>query len=104
MQMKRSCIVLFSFLMFVVTALSGCDEKTNPVSKVGDSLVGAYERSSAGADQATLNGIRDAIRAYYITHRGYPASLDEIQDLMNSPIDSSRYAYDPDTGMIDLLE
>ena len=102
--MKRVYIVLFSFLILIISVVAGCDEKSNPVSQVGDSLIGAYQRSSSGADQATLNGIRDAIKAYYVTHGTYPASLDEIQDLMNSPIDTSLYTYDPDSGKIDLLE
>jgi hypothetical protein len=90
--------------MFLISLVAGCDEKTNPVSNIGDSLIGAYERSSITADQSTLKGMKDAIRAYHISNGKYPDSLEDIQKLMGSRIDAGLYQYDPESGEITLLK
>ena len=102
--MMQTRISLCFILVFLVSLVAGCDEKTNPVSQVGDGLIGAYERSSITADKSTLKGIKDAIRAYHISNGEYPASLEEVQRLMGSRIDTSLYEYDPDSGEITFLE
>ncbi len=101
--MEQTKILFYVFLIFLISLAAGCEEKTNPVSKYGDSVIGAYERSSITANQSTLQGIKDAIRAYHILNGKYPASLEEIQKLMGSRIDTGLYQYDPESGEITLL-
>jgi hypothetical protein len=102
--MEQTKIVFYVFLIFLIALVSGCEEKTNPVSKVGDRLIGAYERSSVTAGQSTLKGIKDAIRAYHISNGEYPDSIEEVQRYMGARIDTGLYQYDPDSGEISLLE
>ncbi len=101
--MEQTKILFYMVLIFLISLVAGCEEKTNPVSKVGDRLIGAYERSSTTANQSTLKGIKDAIRAYHILNGEYPASLEEIQKLMGSRIETDLYQYDPESGEITLL-
>jgi hypothetical protein len=102
--MGQTRISLCLILVFLVSLVAGCEEKTNPVSKVGDRLIGAYERSSVTAGQSTLKGIKDAIRAYHISNGEYPDSIEEVQRYMGARIDTGLYQYDPDSGEISLLE
>ena len=98
--MGRIRLSLFVSLIFLSTLMTGCEESSNPFSKFGDDVVGAHQRTTVKADQMTLNGMKDAVRAYHISNGTYPASLEEIQKLMGSPIDIGLYEYDPDTGEI----
>ncbi len=102
--MEQTKILFFVLLMCITLMAAGCEEKSNPVSKVGDRLIGAYERSSTAAGQSTLKGIKDAIRAYHISNGEYPDSIEEVQRYMGARIDTGLYQYDPDTGEISLLE
>ena len=90
--------------MFLSIFLMGCEESSNPIAKFGDDVIGAHQRTKVKADQMTLNGMKDAVRVYHISNGTYPASLEEIQTLMGSPIDTGLYQYDPDTGKISLAE
>ena len=101
--MEQTKLLFHILIIILITLSAGCEEKTNPVSKYGDSVIGAYERSSITADQSTLTGIKDAIRAHHILNGEYPASLEEVQKLMGSRIDTDLYQYDPESGEITLL-
>jgi len=101
--MEQTKIVFYVFLIFLIALVAGCEEKTNPAAQYGDGMIGAYEHSSITAGQTTLKGIKDAIRAYHISNGEYPDSLEDIQKLMGSRIDTRLYDYDPDSGEITLL-
>src|SRR5512135_1284360 len=87
------CFGLFLILM------PGCKEKPkNPVAEYGDSLVGAYKGSQNAAEQANLDAVQKAINAYHAANEGYPKSLQDVEQLIGSPIDLTKYNYDPATG------
>ena len=100
--MERTRLLFYLFIVFLIAMTAGCED-LNPVAKVGDGMIGAYERSSVTAGQASLKSIKDAIRIYHISNGEYPASLEEIQKLMGSRIDIGLYEYDSDSGEITLL-
>ena len=102
--MEQSRLLFYILLIFLISLAVGCDEKNNPVAQVGDGLTGAYVRSSTRADQTTLKGLKDAIRAYHISNGEYPASIEEVQKYMGSSIDTGLYEYDPDSGEISFLK
>jgi hypothetical protein len=94
-------IILLSFILFSMLA-GGCEEKSNPVAQYGDALISVHEGSKIEAQQATLQGIKNAVQVYYASNGRYPENLDEIQKLMDSPIDVSMYDYNPQNGSVAL--
>lgn len=92
------CLVALSLLF-------ACDEKPgNPVAEYGDSLTGAYTQGRQAGDTANLDAVRKTVDIYRATHGNYPQSLDEIQGLMPTKINLSRYKYNPENGAVSLKE
>lgn len=95
-------------LILLAVLIVGCEEKSkpaetkNPVAQYGDALVSVHEGSKVEARQATLQGIKNAIQIYYASNSRYPENLDEIQRLMDSPIDPGMYQYNPQNGAVTL--
>lgn len=102
--MNRVRIIILLLSLAVVMSASGCEEEKATTSHYADTLISVHERGKAVADRTTLKGIQDAIRAYHASNGEYPASLDDLPQLMSSPIDTSLYNYDPGTGTITLAE
>ncbi len=102
--MGRIRILLFVFLFFLSAIVAGCEEKKNPVSKYGDALISAHDSVRVAAEQATLKGMKDAVRVYRISNGKYPESFEELQKLMDDPVDPGLYQYDPDSGEVTLTK
>jgi len=87
------------FLLFA----SACKQKQeNPVTQYGDTLINSYKGAQNAAEQANLDAVRKAISAYRAANEGYPKSLQDIGNLIGSPIDLSGYDYDTATGTVTL--
>jgi hypothetical protein len=85
--------------------LTACDQKPkNPVSDYGSALLGAPERAQEGAETANLDAVRKCIGAYRAANDKYPESLKDIEDLLGSPVDPSKYDYNPQTGIVTLKD
>ncbi|RJQ41071.1 MAG: hypothetical protein C4550_02355 [Nitrospiraceae bacterium] len=83
--------------------LASCDEKSkNPVSEYGDAMIDAYKKGQAVKETADLDAIRKTIQVYYAENGKYPASLDEIANLIGKPLDTAKYDYNPQTGKVSL--
>jgi hypothetical protein len=104
LDMDRVRIITLLLSLVMVMSAAGCEEEKGPGSHYDDTLISAHERGKAVAGRTTLKGIQDAIRAYYASNGEYPASLDDLPELMSSPIDTSLYDYNPENGTITLLE
>ncbi|MFZ5906825.1 MAG: hypothetical protein ACOYVJ_05380 [Nitrospirota bacterium] len=99
------CIITGKILPFflVPVLLFACSEdQTNPVAGYGDSLTGAYKRGQQAGEAANLDAVKKTVEMYRAAHGSYPQSLDEIEEIMSSPVDLARYEYDPDTGSVSL--
>lgn len=95
-------IVMISCL--TLNGIISCQDMEHPAADYGDGLVSIHEGSRITAGQATLKSLRDAIRVYYLSNNAYPASIEEIQDLVDSPIDTGLYEYDPSNGKITMAD
>jgi hypothetical protein len=88
-------------LAVIVTSLilPACNsEQENPV----DTYLGAAKNAGNVADAANLDALRKSIEAYRAANGNYPKSLKDIEGMPGSPMDFSRYAYDPQTGTVTL--
>jgi hypothetical protein len=102
--MDRVRIIMLLLSVAMVMSAAGCEKENAPGSHYDDTLISAHERGKAVADRTTLKGIQDAIRAYYASNGEYPASLDDLPQLMSYPFEKSLYKYNPGTGTITLAE
>ncbi len=99
--MSRCLQILFPAI--IVLLVISCDQKPkNPVLEYGDTLIDAYKRAGQTAETGNLDAVRKAVAAYHATHDKYPESLDEVKDLISSPIDLSKYDYNPESGSVSL--
>lgn len=93
----------FLFPLLIIMLLPSCKEKPkNPIAEYGNALMNAHQRSKDTAEKANLDAIQETIRAYRASNDKYPESLNDIQGMIGSPIDFSRYNYDPQTGTVSL--
>ena len=93
---------IFLSVIIILLAVS-CDQKPkNPAAEYGDALIDAYKRGGQAGETANLDAVKKAVDAYHATNDKYPQSLDEVRYLINSPIDLSRYDYNPDNGSVSL--
>ncbi len=91
------------FLVIIILLAVSCDQKPkNPVAEYGDTLIDAYKRGGQAGETANLDALKKAVAAYHATNDKYPQSLDEVRDLIATPIDLSRYDYDPENGSVSL--
>lgn len=108
MIMNKTNVALSVFLVLLVALVGGCEEKTkpaatkNPIAQYGDDLISVHEGAKIEGQQATLKGIKNAIQIYYASNGKYPENINEIQKLMDSPIDPDIYQYNPENGMVTL--
>ncbi len=102
MQGARTIAALICFGLFPFL-IPGCKEKPkNPVSEYGDALTGAYKDSQSAGDQANLDALKTAVSNYHAANEGYPKSLQDLGNLLNTQIDLSKYDYDAATGTVTL--
>jgi hypothetical protein len=96
--MKAS--IYIAVLLFLFT---GCDEKPkNPAAEFGDAMIHSYQRGQQAAEAANLDAVRSAVKAYHAFHDTYPGDLDEVESLLNSRLDFSKYEYNPQNGKVSL--
>ncbi len=99
--MARNLKILFSVITLLLVI--SCDEKPqNPVKKYGDVLIDTYKQGGQTGEKANLDAVRKAVKTYQATHDKYPQSLDEVRVFIITPIDLSRYEYDPENGSVSL--
>jgi hypothetical protein len=78
---------------------SACSSKQeNPVS----TYLGATKSARNAADAANLDALRKSIEAYRAANGSYPESLKDIEGMLGSRTDFSRYDYDPQSGAVTL--
>jgi len=91
------------FIVMILFLLTACDQKPkNPVAEYGDALINSYKRGQQAGEVANLDAIKKAIQAYHAVNDKYPESLKDIEKLLGTTIDDSKYDYNPDTGMVSL--
>jgi hypothetical protein len=88
------------FLFLLIIFIISC-EKT-PVGEYSDTMINIYQGTKETGKQITLKNIQDTIKMYYIENGAYPKDFEEVKSLMDSPIDSEIYVYNPETGEITL--
>jgi hypothetical protein len=78
-------------------ALPACNSKQeNPVN----TYVSVKKSASDAADIANLDALRQTVQAYHAANGNYPASLKDVEGMLGSPVDFSKYNYDPQTGSV----
>ncbi|MBI4838953.1 MAG: type II secretion system protein GspG [Nitrospirae bacterium] len=92
----------FAFLFLLAVFISGCEQKDNSISKYRDSLINSYDRGKKAGAEANLKGIQDAVNAYHAANGAYPGSLQDIEQILGSPVDSAKYQYNPENGEVRL--
>jgi len=91
------------FIVVILSFVIACNEKPkNPIAEYGDAMIDSYKRGQAAGEAANLDAIRKTIRTYYVENERYPESLDEIAASMSTKIDTSKYDYNPQTGMVSI--
>jgi hypothetical protein len=91
------------FIVIILFVLTACDQKPkNPVAEYGDAMINSYKRAQQAGEMANLDAIKKAIQAYHAVNDKYPESLKDIEKLLGTTIDDSKYDYNPDTGMVSL--
>lgn len=96
----RTLSILISLVFLVLAA---CDNAPkNPIAEQGDRMIRAYDRSKVVRDEASIVSIRTAVQAYYAANGKYPDNLSDVEDLIGSPVDFSKYDYNPQNGSVTL--
>jgi hypothetical protein len=93
----RNAIMLAVIVASLI--LPACNSKQeNPVN----TYLGAARSAGNAADAANLDALRKSIEAYRAANGSYPESLKDIEGMLGSRMDFSRYDYDPQTGTVTL--
>lgn len=82
-----------------LAVLSSCESK-NPVEQYGDDVTKAYKGTQQFGSQMDVKNIQDAIRSFQVMNGRYPNDLKEIEHFTGTPLDGSKYEYDPSTGTL----
>ncbi|MBI5640439.1 MAG: hypothetical protein HZA17_08440 [Nitrospirae bacterium] len=100
-------LILKSFPLIIVSLflLFSCEEKPkNPVSQYGDAMINSYKKGQDAGEAANLDAVRKAVRAYHASNDAYPKELGDVESLIGSTVDFSKYDYDPLTGAVNLKQ
>lgn len=91
------------FAVFILIAIVSCDKKpNNPVAEYGDIMINSYQKGKQAGVEQNLDAVRRAVDAYHATNDRYPQNLDEVQPLIGSAVDFSKYDYNPQNGTVNL--
>ena len=91
------------FAVAMLAIIPACDEKPkNPVAEYGNTMMNSYQRGKQAGVSGNLDAVKNAIQAYHAANDKYPQNLDEIQPLIGSQVDFSKYDYDPQSGTVTL--
>jgi hypothetical protein len=100
MAVKKFWHFIFALLScaFLIVA---CEEKPkNPAAQYGDSMIDSYKKGQKAGITGNLDAVKKAVQAYRAANDKYPASLEEVGDLIGSKVDFSKYDYNPETGEV----
>ncbi len=95
-SLKR--VRLFLLLCFAALFFS-CKDK-NPVEQYDNTHIKTYKDSQQFGEKTTVRNLQESIRAFYAANGRYPNDLKELEDFTGVLLDSSKYDYDPATGVI----
>jgi len=91
------------FAVAILGVILACGEKPkNPVSEYGDAMINSYQKGKQAGVSGNLDAVKNAIQAYHAANDKYPQNLDEVQPLIGSQVDFSKYDYDPQSGTVTL--
>ena len=91
------------FAVAMLAIIPACDEKPkNTVAEYGNTMMNSYQRGKQAGVSGNLDAVKNAIQAYHAANDKYPQNLDEIQPLIGSQVDFSKYDYDPQSGTVTL--
>jgi hypothetical protein len=94
----RKCVIL-AVIVASSLILPACSSKQeNPVN----TYLGATKSAGNAADAANLDALRKSIEAYRAANGTYPENLKDLEGMLGSRLDFSRYDYDPQTGTVTL--
>jgi len=79
---------------------TGKSGSSNPVEKYGDDVTKAYKGTQQFGKQMDVKNLQDAIRSFHVMNGRYPRDLGELEHFTGTPLDSSKYDYDPSAGTI----
>jgi hypothetical protein len=96
---KDKIIILLVFTLLTVLTIS-C--KQDPIGEYGEGLLDTMDRGKATVNVANMKNLENAVRIYRTQNGKYPESLEEVKDMMNTPVDLSLYDYDPSSGRVTL--
>ena len=88
------------FLLFGLMALSMSCESRNQTAQYGNRLIKTYKDTQKFGDRTSVQSLQESIRAFQASNGRYPNDLKELEDFAGIPLDRSKYAYDPLTGII----
>jgi hypothetical protein len=100
--MNNFIVKLFLVFLFVISIAFVFSCKEDPIREYGDEVIDAMDRSQGTVDIANMKSLQNAVRMYRMENNSYPESLEEVADILNSPVDLNRFHYDPDTGKVTL--
>ena len=86
------------FLGLVLLCLS-CEHK-NPSEQFGNTLIKTYRESQKTGEKASTHNLQESVKAFQAANGRYPNDLKELGDFAGTTLDSSKYTYDPITGII----
>ncbi len=98
MSAFKKSTAFFGLLILSSALMAGC----NPAEEAGNALIQSYESSKKAIEQVNLKNIQRAVQMYRTINGKYPQELEDIESMMNSPIDKELYQYNPDTGKVHL--
>jgi PBP1b-binding outer membrane lipoprotein LpoB len=100
MKTATISILLFLCILFIL----GCEK--NPaksrVDEYADTMVSTYKGTKEKGKHVNIQSMQNAIQMYHAIHNRYPATIEDVAALMDKPIDTSSYEYNPGTGEIRL--
>ena len=94
--MRRLPVFILPVLFLVFLSC----ESRNPVEKYGDDVTKAYKGTQQFGKQMDVKNLQDAIRSFQVMNGRYPRDLGELEHFTGTPLDSSKYDYDPSAGTI----
>jgi len=77
----------------------GCESRST-VEQSSDTLIKAYTNTQQLADKASLQNLRESIRAFSAAYGRFPSDLKELGEFTGVTMDGNRYEYNPSTGRI----
>jgi hypothetical protein len=101
MRKRLFCVLLFLAVFSACESKSpAVNESRNPVEKYGDDVIGAYKGTQQFGKQMDVKNLQDAIRSFQTMNGRYPRDLGELEHFAGTPLESSKYDYDPSAGTI----